>query len=77
MRSIVDRARSRVREIRAITTEMATLRSEIDELRADVNELRGDNLRIAQLHDAVVDHLADRRAHTPDTRDPETAGESS
>lgn len=34
------------------------LAAEIAELRTDLDELRRDNLRIAQLHDIVVERLA-------------------
>lgn len=56
---ITERARSVLHRLTPGTrTEVDALREEIDRLRADVDELRRDNLRIAQLHDVVVDRLA-------------------
>lgn len=43
----------------ASRANVASLRSEVDRLNADLNEQRADNLRIAQLHDLVVDRLAE------------------
>lgn len=48
----------------ASASEARALRAQVDELRADINELRADNLRIAALHDAVVDRLAATSDHT-------------
>ncbi|MGO1265026.1 MAG: DUF6752 domain-containing protein [Microbacterium gubbeenense] len=50
------------------------LAAEIAELRADVDELRRDNLRIAQLHDVVVERLARFDASAAEVTPPRTPG---
>jgi len=50
------------------------LAAEIAELRSDVDELRRDNLRIAQLHDVVVERLARFEGAAAEDTTPGTPG---
>lgn len=73
MRRALNALASRVRRITPHRRN-DQLAAEIAELRSDLNELRRDNLRIAQLHDIVVERLAHFEAPAADATPPRTPG---